>query len=338
MILYINACPRKESRTNELAKTLLAQLGPFEELKLAEKEMTPINEERLSLRSSLIENQNYNHPMFDLAKQFATADVIVIAAPFWDLSFPSILKIFFENIYVTGLVSKYGPDGRPVGLCKAKRLYYVTTAGGPLDIRFGYEYVRTIAKDYFGIPVVELVQAENLDIFGNDAQAILDDAKMQVQNKYLRIQTKRFSIRLVSDEEIKQFVENAPDEEMKKAYGEMLQGALNHPNDRKWYAIWTMELPDGTYIGDLCFKGITSDGMVEIGYGMSPNFEGKGYMTEAVTAMIQWANTQEGVRRIEAETDPENIASQRVLEKAGFLPSGEMGEEGPRFYWGGGKS
>ena len=50
-------------------------------------------------------------------------DIIVIGAPFWDLSFPAILKIFIENIYVTGLVTKFGENGKPVGLCKAKKLY-----------------------------------------------------------------------------------------------------------------------------------------------------------------------------------------------------------------------
>ena len=41
------------------------------------------------------------------------ADTIVIAAPFWDFSFPAALKIYIENIYVTGIVSRYGSDGRP---------------------------------------------------------------------------------------------------------------------------------------------------------------------------------------------------------------------------------
>lgn len=64
-----------------------------------------------------------------------------------------------------------------------------------------------------------------------------------------------------------------------------------------------------------------------------PEFEGQGLTTEAVVAMCQWAIKQEGVNCIEAETDPDNRASQRVLEKAGFLPNGVIGEEGPRFVW-----
>ena len=100
----------------------------------------------------------------------------MISAPFWDLSFPSELKIYLENIYVTGLVSKYSEDGIPVGLCKAKQLYFVTTAGGALVTQFGFDYIRALAENYFGIPEVKLLKAEMLDIVGNDAEAILKDA------------------------------------------------------------------------------------------------------------------------------------------------------------------
>ena len=100
-----------------------------------------------------------------------------------------------------------------------------------------------------------------------------------------------------------------------------------------WYAIWMIELKNGTHIGELCFKGLGADGMVEIGYGVSEEYEGKGYATEAVSAVVRWAIDQPGVARIEAETEAENIASQRVLEKCGFIATGSIGEEGPRFVW-----
>jgi len=80
-------------------------------------------------------------------------------------------------------------------------------------------------------------------------------------------------------------------------------------------------------------SGLNDKGTVEIGYGINPGYEGKGLMTEAVTAVVNWAAEQPGVLSIEAETEPNNIASQRVLEKAGFIRSGISGAEGPRYIW-----
>ena len=114
--------------------------------------------------------------MFDFAKQFAAADTIVISAPYWDLSFPAVLKNYIENIYVTGIVSAYGEDGMPVGLCRATKLYYVTTAGGPYDSTYSYGYIESLAKNFFGIPETALVKAEMLDIAGNNAEEILAQA------------------------------------------------------------------------------------------------------------------------------------------------------------------
>ena len=174
MTLYINCCVREESRTDRLARAVLQKLGgDFTELKLYEESLKPLDRNMLNKRTALIELGNYSDPIFDYAKQFASADTVVIAAPYWDLSFPATLKIYIENIYVTGIVSAYDESGMPVGLCKAKELYYVTTAGGPYDPAYSYGYVESLAKSFFGIPVTHLVKAEMLDIVGNDAEEIL---------------------------------------------------------------------------------------------------------------------------------------------------------------------
>lgn len=78
-------------------------------------------------------------------------------------------------------------------------------------------------------------------------------------------------------------------------------------------------------------SGPAKDRAVEIGYGILPSYEGNGYMTEAVQGMIRWAFAQQDVNFVEAETDPDNRASQRILEKCGFVPNGKTGEEGLRF-------
>lgn len=184
MILYINSCVREESRTDRLAKALLKNLGKYHELKLDGSGFYPLNRERLERRTRLIEAENYGDPMFDAAKQFAEAEMIVIAAPYWDGSFPSVLKIYLENIYVTGIVSKYGTDGGPEGLCRAKKLYYVTTAGGPYNPKYSYEYIKELAVSMFHIKETKLIYAENLDIAGNDAETLLENAISSVEGMF----------------------------------------------------------------------------------------------------------------------------------------------------------
>lgn len=81
----------------------------------------------------------------------------------------------------------------------------------------------------------------------------------------------------------------------------------------------------------MCFKGLDSNGIAEIGYGISEQYRNNGYAAEAVKAVSEWALTQPGVNSVESETDPDYKASQRVLEKCGFVRNGKFGEEGPRF-------
>ena len=147
----------------------------------------------------------------------------------------------------------------------------------------------------------------------------------------MSFETTRLRIRMASQNEMRSILEGETDPELKTAYGEMLQGCLDHPEQWQWYAIWLIETKDGLRVGDLCFKGFPPDGGVEIGYGILEPFQRKGYASEAVDGAVRWALAQPGVTRVEAETDPDNLASQRVLARCGFLPTGEMGEEGPRF-------
>lgn len=147
------------------------------------------------------------------------------------------------------------------------------------------------------------------------------------------IESERLRLYPVDDAEMARLIACEKVPEMKQAYAEMRQGCLNDPENRVWYAPWYMELRDepGTVAGDFCFKGPANEGAVEIGYGLRDGFTGRGYMTETVRAACAWALRQPGVVRVEAETEPANIASQRVLSRAGFLPTGTQGEEGPRF-------
>ena len=152
------------------------------------------------------------------------------------------------------------------------------------------------------------------------------------------LETRRLKIYAASQDIMEQFIEAQTVDVLKAAYTEMLNGCLEHPDQWEWYAIWMIELKDGAHIGELCFKGLSADGVAEIGYGISEEYQNNGYATEAVMAVLEWAFSHPEVAAIEAETDPENIASKRVLEKCGFALNGVIGEERPRWAFQKGKS
>ena len=165
-ILLINACVRPGSRTMELAQTLLKKLeGDVEEARLYDMPLPALDLKGMERRNLASGKNDFSDPCFDVAKQFAAADTIVIAAPYWDLMFPAVLKNYLENITVSGLTFRYSEQGRPQSLCRAKKLYYVTTSGGFIgENDFGFSYVKALAENFFGIADVYRYAAEGLDI------------------------------------------------------------------------------------------------------------------------------------------------------------------------------
>ena len=103
-ILLINACVRPGSRTRQLAESVLKKLdGPVEEVCLDGTTLSALGPEGIEKREEASQNGDFSDPEFDLAKQFASADHIVVAAPYWDLMFPGVLKLYLENITVAGI-------------------------------------------------------------------------------------------------------------------------------------------------------------------------------------------------------------------------------------------
>ena len=181
MLLFVNGCVREASRTLNLAKAVLARASDtIQEVCLYENGPAGLNQETLHLRDALLMEKADDHPMFRWAKQFASADTIVIAAPYWDLAFPAKVRAYLEEVTISGITFQYGADGIPQGLCKAKQLIYVTTAGGPIIQNFGFEYVKALAQTFYGIPHVSLVKAEGLDIWGANPTEILEQAKREI--------------------------------------------------------------------------------------------------------------------------------------------------------------
>ena len=176
-ILYINACVRECSRTRELAEYLLSRLkGDITEIELASEGLHSLD------RDSLYARDRGELSYRKHAEQFAAADIIVIAAPYWDMSFPALLKEYIENICVTGITFKYHND-RPVGLCRAEKLYYVTTAGGPFIPDFGYCYIKALAESFYGIPYCKCFCAQGLDIYGADVDRIIRALRKEIDDE-----------------------------------------------------------------------------------------------------------------------------------------------------------
>jgi RimJ/RimL family protein N-acetyltransferase len=87
-----------------------------------------------------------------------------------------------------------------------------------------------------------------------------------------------------------------------------------------------IEKKDGSKVGFIChfILGHPAGKLLEIGYSLVPSERGKGYGTEAVGIMVDYLFLSKDVMRVQACTDARNVASQRVLEKAGFKKEGTL--------------
>lgn len=170
--LVLDACARKESRTRKMYEAYLNSLdGEIKILKLYDLDLKPLNEEMLNRRDLLINLKKFDNEMFDLANEFKKYDFIIVAAPYWDMSFPSILKVYFENISVSGITFIY-ENGMPKGLVKAKKLLYLSSCGGYVNNNLGYEYVKELVKMY-GIFDTKYYQIDKFDIDPNKEKELL---------------------------------------------------------------------------------------------------------------------------------------------------------------------
>jgi RimJ/RimL family protein N-acetyltransferase len=88
-------------------------------------------------------------------------------------------------------------------------------------------------------------------------------------------------------------------------------------------------------VGQMSFRTLQDEaGAVELGYGVNPSYQGRGYATEMARALVQWASQQPSIRRITSACLEDNVASVRVLEKVGFRRIGHRtDEEGRSILW-----
>lgn len=183
-LLFVNACPRgAASRTLRLAETFLdafVQEKPDTTIirhDLPKMGLRPVDAATLARKEALCDERKWSDPLFAPVLDFQSADAVVIAAPYWDLSFPAILKIWVENMYVRNLTFYYDND-RPVGLCRGCEAVYITTAGSPIGANdWGAGYMQAVLTT-LGIPRFTAIRAEALDLDSTDAEAVLAEAEM----------------------------------------------------------------------------------------------------------------------------------------------------------------
>ena len=191
-LLFVDACVRgSASRTRKLADVFLKTFqaanpdAVIETVDLPTLNLMPYNEAMLAERERLIDSGAFDDAVFDLARQFAMADCVLIAAPYWDFSFPAMLKTYIEHIFTRLITFVYDESG-PIALGKPTRAVYLTTAGSGIQgANFGGDYLK-YSLGILGIGQFYQVSAENLDIIGSDVDAIMACAMESSRSLALR--------------------------------------------------------------------------------------------------------------------------------------------------------
>ena len=179
-LLFLNACiDRERSRTLRIARAAVSILEDrgyeTEEIVLEDEYVLPMTTEILGKRNTLLKEGRYDDPLFSNARTFRDADRVIIAAPFWDFGFPSVLKTYLESVSCPGITYRYTPEGELIGLCRAERITYITTRGGFVSDEkdLGFATIGELGN-YFGIPEVDCISANAMDIPTTDVDATIN--------------------------------------------------------------------------------------------------------------------------------------------------------------------
>ena len=190
-VLYIkaNAKPEGTSRTFAISEKFVEtykQQHPDDEiitLDLYKEGIQFLTEESIAIHQPKPEDGE-NHPILKYAYQFLRADKYIFAEPLWNLSIPAILKAYIDYICINTVTFKYTAQG-PVGLCQGKKAVNITSRGGTYTgeksvYEVGDKYLRTILG-FLGITDFSTIAAENLDVIGQNVEAIVNDAIHKAQ-------------------------------------------------------------------------------------------------------------------------------------------------------------
>lgn len=187
-ILYVKANPKPEgaSRTFKVSDSFVNAYKGFHPddeiitLDLYKENIRFLKEKDIISLNNDEQLEDKNHPAYKYAHQLLEADKIIIAAPFWNLSFPAILKAYLDCVAVGGITFKYISEG-PKGQCMGKKAIHFVTRGGayskePLSqYELGDRYLRTIFA-FIGIIDFTTFALENLDRSSTNVEQVIADA------------------------------------------------------------------------------------------------------------------------------------------------------------------
>lgn len=188
-ILFINSCYNYEkSRTLYLANKIFEKFDidskfDFEEIKLKDLHLLPLSEDRLKIRFDLTNKHLFDIDMLTYSKKILSADIVVVAAPFYDFSYPSILKLFIENISMPNLMYSYTKDGFE-GYARGRKFIYITTRGSELPDSedFGYLNLDRMFK-LFGFKESQLISFGGTDFYEEPKKKI-DELVEKIKNPF----------------------------------------------------------------------------------------------------------------------------------------------------------
>ncbi|SHH86989.1 FMN-dependent NADH-azoreductase [Sporobacter termitidis DSM 10068] len=192
LYIFANPKPRGESRTLRISDGFVGAYRDSHpqdtviELDLYKENIGFLTQESL-LMHNVEPGTGRDHPQLKYAYQFLESDKIVIAAPFWNLSFPAILKAYLDYVTVSGITFKYTSQG-PVGQCQGKKAVHIVTRGGaygqePLkSLELGDRYLKTLFQ-FLGFQEFTTIAAENMDRSSTDVEAAVQSAIADAQQK-----------------------------------------------------------------------------------------------------------------------------------------------------------
>ena len=183
-VLFVNAAFRENSRTHDLAQKYLSTLTDTVEIvNLGEEKIRPLQKASLEQYCKDSRSHDFQDEMYRYAKQFAKADEIVIASPFWNFGLPAVLHAYLELVCTQGITFDLNKAGEYYSLCQAKKLVLILTAGGNVpENDCAISYLQTLCKEFWKIEDVRYYYADGIDLVGVDVSGKLEAVIKQYGN------------------------------------------------------------------------------------------------------------------------------------------------------------